>query len=98
MALVAEAPVNPYPYPVSVIYLPRHSQDLAWPHSPRCSSDTAARALLQGFIPGVWGVSHGALQFMAYEQMKTAYNVRRGQAIDAKLVSAPTLKTREGSF
>ncbi|KAF0292371.1 Mitochondrial folate transporter/carrier [Amphibalanus amphitrite] len=43
------------------------------------------RGLYKGFIPGVWGVSHGALQFMVYEQMKTAYNVRRGQAIDAKL-------------
>ena len=50
--------------------------------------------VFQGFIPGVWGVSHGALQFMVYEQLKTAYNRRRGQAIDAKLVSAAFIATR----
>ncbi|KAH6920148.1 hypothetical protein HPB50_028863 [Hyalomma asiaticum] len=29
--------------------------------------------LYRGFIPGVFGVSHGALQFMAYEEMKKFY-------------------------
>lgn len=31
------------------------------------------RGLYKGFIPGVFGVSHGALQFMAYEEMKRYY-------------------------
>ncbi|XP_037081020.1 mitochondrial folate transporter/carrier-like [Pollicipes pollicipes] len=43
------------------------------------------RGLYKGFIPGVWGVSHGALQFMVYEELKSVYNRRRGKTIDAKL-------------
>ena len=43
---------------------------------------------VQGFVPGVLGISHGSLQFMAYEQMKTLYNHRRNQPLDAKLVSS----------
>lgn len=33
------------------------------------------------------GVSHGALQFMTYEEMKNAYNQYRKLPIDSKLVS-----------
>lgn len=33
------------------------------------------------------GVSHGALQFMTYEEMKNAYNKYRKLPIDSKLVS-----------
>jgi len=40
----------------------------------------------QGFVPGIWGVSHGAIQFMAYEEMKTRYNNYKVQPIDTKLV------------
>ncbi|XP_050025776.2 solute carrier family 25 member 32-like [Dermacentor andersoni] len=37
--------------------------------------------LYRGFIPGVFGVSHGALQFMAYEEMKKFYHSHhRGDA------------------
>lgn len=32
------------------------------------------KGLYRGFIPGVFGVSHGALQFMAYEEMKKFYH------------------------
>jgi solute carrier family 25 (mitochondrial folate transporter), member 32 len=35
----------------------------------------------------MFGVSHGALQFMTYEEMKTFYNEYRRLPIDAKLVS-----------
>lgn len=41
---------------------------------------------LQGFVPGMFGVSHGALQFMTYEEMKNAYNEYRKLPIDTKLV------------
>lgn len=42
---------------------------------------------MQGFVPGMLGVSHGALQFMTYEEMKNAYNQYRKLPIDSKLVS-----------
>ncbi len=44
------------------------------------------RGLYKGFLPGVFGVSHGALQFMAYEEMKNSYNKYRNLPIDTKLV------------
>ena len=43
------------------------------------------KGLYKGFIPGIWGVSHGAIQFMAYEELKNAYNVYRKQSVDTKL-------------
>ena len=46
------------------------------------------RGLYKGFVPGVFGVSHGALQFMAYEEMKNSYNGYRSLPIDTKLVKA----------
>lgn len=45
------------------------------------------RGLYKGFLPGVFGVSHGALQFMAYEEMKNSYNKYRNLPIDTKLVN-----------
>lgn len=35
----------------------------------------------------MFGVSHGALQFMTYEEMKNRYNQYRNLPIDIKLVS-----------
>ncbi|XP_037301845.1 mitochondrial folate transporter/carrier-like [Manduca sexta] len=35
----------------------------------------------------MFGVSHGALQFMAYEEMKNRYNQYRNLPIDIKLTS-----------
>ena len=43
------------------------------------------RGLYKGFVPGIFGVSHGALQFMAYEEMKTAYNKSKNRSINYKL-------------
>lgn len=43
------------------------------------------RGLYKGFVPGIWGVSHGAIQFMAYEELKSSYNHYKKQAIDTKL-------------
>lgn len=41
----------------------------------------------QGFVPGMFGVSHGAIQFMTYEEMKNYYNQYYQRPIDWKLVS-----------
>ena len=43
--------------------------------------------IVQGFVPGILGISHGALQFMAYEELKTLYNQWRKQPLDTRLVS-----------
>ncbi|XP_067010745.2 solute carrier family 25 member 32 [Anabrus simplex] len=45
------------------------------------------RGLYRGFVPGIFGVSHGALQFMTYEEMKNKYNQYRKSPIDTKLGS-----------
>ena len=41
---------------------------------------------LQGYAPGLIGVSHGALQFMAYEEVKKGYSQYFGTPINKKLV------------
>lgn len=45
------------------------------------------RGLYKGFVPGMFGVSHGAIQFMVYEEMKTRYNKQKNTAIDSKLTT-----------
>lgn len=47
--------------------------------------------LYKGFTPGMIGVSHGALQFMAYEELKKMYNKHRNLPLDTKFSTAEYL-------
>ncbi|KAF0313743.1 Mitochondrial folate transporter/carrier [Amphibalanus amphitrite] len=78
------------------------SLDAALPESKRFSGmfdalrktyrAEGARGLYRGFVPGVWGVSHGALQFMAYEELKSRYNRHQHRAVDHALSTAEYLQ------
>jgi len=41
--------------------------------------------LYKGYAPGLVGVSHGVLQFMAYEELKQGYSQYFGTPINKKL-------------
>lgn len=43
------------------------------------------RGLYRGFVPGIFGVSHGAIQFMVYEEMKDSYNKYRDVPLATKM-------------
>jgi len=49
------------------------------------------QGLYKGFVPGLCGVVHGAIQFMAYEDLKCRYNNYRGKPIDTALSPATYL-------
>ncbi|XP_034029650.1 mitochondrial folate transporter/carrier-like [Thalassophryne amazonica] len=41
--------------------------------------------LYKGYVPGLFGTSHGALQFMAYEELKRSYNKYKKVSAEEKL-------------
>ncbi|XP_031567778.1 mitochondrial folate transporter/carrier-like [Actinia tenebrosa] len=45
------------------------------------------RGLYKGYLPGIFGVTHGALQFMAYEELKKAHSHYFNPPINQKLNS-----------
>lgn len=45
------------------------------------------RGLYRGFIPGLFGTSHGAVQFMLYEEMKRLFTDYKSIPIYTKLAS-----------
>ncbi|XP_048451810.1 mitochondrial folate transporter/carrier isoform X2 [Rhincodon typus] len=47
--------------------------------------NTLSQLLKLGFVPGLFGTSHGALQFMAYEELKKEYSFYKNVAVDVKL-------------
>lgn len=49
------------------------------------------RGYYKGFLPGLFGVSHGAIQFMVYEELKNSYNQYKGTAITTKLTTVEYL-------
>lgn len=44
--------------------------------------------LYKGFTPGLFGVVHGAIQFMAYEELKNRYNNHYQKPIDTPISPA----------
>ncbi|XP_063911758.1 solute carrier family 25 member 32-like [Zophobas morio] len=42
------------------------------------------RGYYKGLVPGIFGVSHGAVQFMVYEELKNTYSVYYGLPISTK--------------
>lgn len=48
-------------------------------------SREGVRGLYKGMTPGMLGVAHGSLQFMAYEELKSRYNRYRVMPEDSKL-------------
>lgn len=47
--------------------------------------------LYRGFVPGIFGVSHGSLQFMAYEELKKLYIQKNKLDSEVKLGTAAYL-------
>lgn len=51
----------------------------------RIFREEGIRGYYKGIIPGIFGVSHGAVQFMVYEDLKNRYSLYRQTTITTKL-------------
>lgn len=49
-----------------------------WDGTTRLWKSEGIKGFYRGLIPSLFGVSHGAIQFMAYEQLKNHWAVTRG--------------------
>jgi solute carrier family 25 folate transporter 32 len=47
------------------------------------------RGLYSGYVPGIFGISHGVIQFISYEKMKEYYYKRNNYKLDEKLSVFP---------
>ncbi|XP_014219617.1 mitochondrial folate transporter/carrier [Copidosoma floridanum] len=51
----------------------------------KISQSEGIGAFYKGLVPGLFGVSHGAMQFMTYEELKKFYNIYRNRPFNEKL-------------
>ncbi|XP_014232793.1 mitochondrial folate transporter/carrier-like [Trichogramma pretiosum] len=51
----------------------------------KISKNEGIRGLYKGLVPGLFGVSHGTLQFVVYEEMKNQYNIHLNHPVNRKL-------------
>ncbi|XP_051164565.1 mitochondrial folate transporter/carrier [Leptopilina boulardi] len=73
----------------------QYSGDNALPESRRYSGIIDAvrkifktegfKGFYKGLVPGMFGVTHGCIQFVIYEESKLRYNIYKGMPLDTKL-------------